>query len=175
MNFRRLKMSILDNVEYESYIGSWPTEEDREWIAEACADAKTKTPEWCMEQFMIEKPSTVPTTGIFTIPRLFRQKTDNQRVFVVANIINIDAQHSVFLANAVHPDHRNQGHMTKYAREVWIWGQTNAWLNETIKDSVYPRVPAAGHSPHSKAYTAMKTNRGQVTLSSSVQDLYDEL
>ncbi len=168
-------MSILDNVEYESYIGSWPTEDDRTWIAEACADAKAKTPEWCMQQFMIEKPSTVPTTGIFIIPRLFRQKTDNQRVFVVANVVNIDSQHSVFLANAVHPDHRHRGHMTKYTKEVFKWAKTNTWFNDNVKDSIYTHVPSAAYSTRSSAYKAKKTNRGGVTVTASIQDIYDTL
>ena len=168
-------MSILDNVEYESYIGSWPTEEDREWLAEACADAKAKTPEWCMEQFMTKKPSTVPTTGIFTIPRLFRRKTDNERIFVVVNLVNIDAQHSVFLANAVHPDHRRQGHLTRYTTEVFKWAKTNTWFNDTVKDSIMTHVPSAAYSTRSSVYKARKTNRGAVTVTASIQDLYDEL
>jgi hypothetical protein len=172
MNFRRLKMNISDDIEFESYIGSWPTEDDREWILETCADSKILTPEESISLFMPPKPEAID--GAFFVSRVYRRKSDNERIMVVCNRYDIPNNNITFSGIGIHPDHRRQGHGAGYSNESWAWAEANPWFHENIKTSIYLHHPVAGHRVSKDSYEAKTTNRGQILLIATAEDIYNE-
>lgn len=170
-------MSLLSDTDREfmgdvvlpTYTGKIAVESDRAWLDEVNADSAVYDN---ADALIIDLPDRLSSP--FRLCRVFKRNSDNERIFWVSNHWDpINGIQRLF-GWGVHPDHRNQGHQTKYREESWPWVKNQTWFKENIETSLHDVAHALLKTDFHEAYEAVNTNRGLVTYKANVSDInYD--
>ena len=159
-------MEITTPTSLTTYDGRTAVESDRAWLAEVLADNTIHTP----NDAIFDAPDG--TEDSFKNSRIISTK-DGTRILWVLTAFSKGAKTLATLGIAVHPDHRGQGHYSRYVREVFQYSQANNVLDEytNVHDQA---LPVAGNTGI-PGTAATRTDRGYVIREGTVQDIYDSI
>lgn len=159
-------MEITTPTSLTTYDGRTAVESDRAWLAEVLADNTIHTP----NDAIFDAPDG--TEDSFKNSRIISTK-DGTRILWVLTAFSKGAKTLAPLGIAVHPDHRGQGHYSRYVREVFQYSQANNVLDEytNVHDQA---LPVAGNTGI-PGTAATRTDRGYVIREGRVQDIYDSI
>jgi len=159
-------MEITTPTSLTTYDGRTAVESDRAWLAEVLADNTIHTP----DDAIFDAPDG--TEDSFKNSRIISTK-DGTRILWVLTAFSKEAKTLAPLGVAVHPDHRGQGHYSRYIKEVFQYSQANNRLDEytNVHDQA---LPVAGNTGI-PGTAATRTERGYVIREGTVQDIYDSI
>jgi hypothetical protein len=165
-NYQEKPMEITTPTSLTTYDGRTAVESDRAWLAEVLADNTIHTP----NDAIFDAPDG--TEDSFKNSRIISTK-DGTRILWVLTAFSKGAKTLAPLGIAVHPDHRGQGHYSRYVREVFQYSQANNVLDEytNVHDQA---LPVAGNTGI-PGTAATRTDRGYVIREGTVQDIYDSI
>ena len=159
-------LDITTPTSLASYDGRTVVESDREWLTEVLADNPTHT----VDHAIFAAPDG--TEKSFKNSRIISTK-DGTKILWVLTAFDVATRTFAPLAIAIHPDHRGQGHYSRYIKEVFEYSRDNDVLEDydNIHDQALP-VAANKGIPGSRA---VRTDRGYVIREATVQDVYDSI
>ena len=159
-------MEITTPTSLTTYDGRTAVESDRAWLEEVLADNTIHTP----DDAIFDAPDG--TEDSFKNSRIISTK-DGTRILWVLTAFSKEAKTLAPLGVAVHPDHRGQGHYSRYIKEVFQYSQANNMLDEytNVHDQA---LPVAGNTGI-PGTAATRTERGYVIREGTVQDIYDSI
>jgi len=159
-------MEITTPTSLTTYDGRTAVESDRAWLAEVLANNTIHTP----DDAIFDAPDG--TEDSFKNSRIISTK-DGTRILWVLTAFSKEAKTLAPLGVAVHPDHRGQGHYSRYIKEVFQYSQANNRLDEytNVHDQA---LPVAGNTGI-PGTAATRTERGYVIREGTVQDIYDSI
>jgi len=160
-------MNLITPSSLTTYDCRTAVESDRAWLEEVLADNTAHTP----DDAIFDAPDG--TEDSFKNSRIISTK-DGTRVIWTLTAFSKGAKTLATLGIAVHPDHRGQGHYSKYIKEIFQYAKDNNPLLEDYTNVHDQALPVAGNTGI-PGTAATRTDRGYVIREGTVQDIYDSI